>query len=256
MIEPWLVLERDRSRRALIFGPVTPTWDGGDFCAPLTELLLDRGYGVVIVDTPALFAGGDDRAVSPAWLDSVARRLSELASERCLLAGYALGGSLSVKFSRYFPSAERVLCLSGPGFVDASLQRHLACLIEPLRRRNLAEALRCLATLVAPAGSLPEARHRDAVGLEKQAEIELACRRMLRGFELLAELDAREEAARFDGDLLCMVGELSQLATIENQATVPGRRQHRRLAVPGAGMRLLKDNPKFALDAIGSWLKT
>jgi pimeloyl-ACP methyl ester carboxylesterase len=255
MIEPWLVLEGDRSQRAVIFGPVTPTWDRGDFCEPLTELLIDRGYGVAIVDTPALFEGDGDRALSAAWLDAVAGRLAEFTSEPCLLAGYALGGTLALKFARHFQNVERVLCLSGPGFVDTELQRHLARLIDALKARNLAEALHCLASLVAPAGSAPESRHRDALGAESGAEIEAICRRMLRGFQLLAKLDSREEAAAYDGEVLCMVGELSQLATAGNQAIVPGRRR-RLCVVPGAGMRLLKDNPRFTLDAIGSFIKT
>jgi pimeloyl-ACP methyl ester carboxylesterase len=255
MSEPWRVLGGERSRRAVIFGPVTPSWDGGEFCAPLTQLLLERGYGVAIVDTPALIEGDGDRTPAPAWLDSVAGRLVELASGACLLAGYALGGTLALKFSRHFPNTERVLCLSGPGFVDATLQSHLARLIEELRARRLGQALSCLAALVAPAGSAPEARHRDTVSVESDAEIEPACRRMLRGFELLAKLDSREEVAAFGGEVLCMIGELSQLATADNQAIVPGRRQ-RLMTVPGAGMRLLKDNPRFALDAIGSFIET
>ncbi|MCX4240908.1 hypothetical protein [Paraliomyxa miuraensis] len=254
MSEPWLLLGDGEAARAVILGPVSPSFDDGAFCSVLSDALVGRGFGVLIVDTPAIVESLASARGLAHVVEGLAERLRGPASGASLLAGYALGGTLAVKLARYLPQVPRILSISGPGFVDAALRRGLAPLMSALEAGQLGHALRLLAESVAPLGQAPGAQHRDAFGSESGLG-ELAVRRMLAGFRLLFELDARAEAASYEGELLGLVGELSQLATAENQAFTPG--PHRRLvSVPGAGMRVLRDDPEFAMRAIEAWLET
>lgn len=254
MSEPWLLLGDGEAARAVILGPVSPSFDDGAFCSVLSDALVGRGFGVLIVDTPAIVESLASARGLAGVVEGLAERLRGPASGASLLAGYALGGTLAVKLARYLPQVPRILSISGPGFVDAALRRSLAPLMNALEAGQLGHALRLLAESVAPLGQAPGAQHRDAFGSESGPGA-LAVRRMLAGFRLLLELDARAEAASYEGELLGLVGELSQLATAENQAFTPG--PHRRLvSVPGAGMRVLRDDPEFAMRAIEAWLET
>lgn len=254
MSEPWLLLGDGEAARAVILGPVSPSFDDGAFCSVLSDALVGRGFGVLIVDTPAIVESLASARGLAGVVEGLAERLRGPASGASLLAGYALGGTLAVKLARYLPQVPRILSISGPGFVDAALHRGLAPLMNALEAGQLGHALRLLAASVAPRGQAPGAQHRDAFGSESGLG-ELAVRRMLAGFRLLLELDARAEAASYEGELLGLVGELSQLATAENQAFTPG--PHRRLvSVPGAGMRVLRDDPEFSMRAIEAWLET
>jgi pimeloyl-ACP methyl ester carboxylesterase len=162
---------------------------------------------------------------------------------------------LAVALSRYLPQVPRLLSISGPGFVDAALRRGLVPLVSALESGQLGDALRLLAERVAPLGHAPRAHHLDTLGSESGLGELAVRRRMLAGFRLLLELDVRAQAASYAGELLGLVGELSQLATTENQAFTPGPRR-RLVRVPGAGMRVLRDAPEFAMQAIEGWLKT
>lgn len=255
MSEPWLLLGDGEAARAVILGPVSPSFDDGAFCSVLSDALVGRGLGVLIVDTPAIVESLASAREPAGVVEGLAERLRGPASGASLLAGYALGGTLAVMLARYLPQVPRILSISGPGFVDAALRRGLAPLMNALEAGQLGDALRLLAESVAPLGQAPGAQHRDAFGSESGPGELAVRRRMLAGFRLLLELDARAEAAGYEGELLGLVGELSQLATAENQAFTPG--PHRRLvSVPGAGMRVLRDDPEFAMRAIEAWLET
>lgn len=253
MSELWLLLGNEEAARAVILGPVSPSFDDGAFCSVLSHALVDRGFGVVIVDTPALVESLASARGPAGVVEGLAERLRGPASGVKLLAGYALGGTLAVKLARYLPQVPRILSISGPGFVDAALRRGIAPLVNALEAGQLDHALGLLAQSVAPLGRAPGAQHRDVLGSESGLDDLAMRRRMLAGFRLLLELDARTEAASYAGQLLAMVGQLSQLATADNQAFMPGPNR-RLVSVPGAGMRVLRDDPEFAMQAIEGWL--
>lgn len=252
MIEPWVKLGDSRGKCAVVLGPVSPAFDDGAFCDVLSDALVERGFGVVVVDTPSLVGSLACKRGAAGVVEGLAQQLPVPTSDIAMLAGYALGGTLAVKLCGYLPEVPRVLSLSGPGFTDVPLRRGITPLMHALQAGLLEKSLELLAESVAPLGHAPSAQHRDTLRLDSE-QAQLAMQRMLAGFGLLLELDARADAERYTGKILAIVGERSQLATVANQAFAPG--PHRRIvSVPGAGMRVLRDAPDFTIRAVEDWL--
>lgn len=234
----------------LLLGPVSPLWHGADFCRPLLGLFAARRQRVHVLDPVAFLEDGeqDAEAVLGRLADHIGRHLPPLQ----LIGGYALGGTLALALAHRLPQTPRVLCLSGPGFVDTPLRAALETLLEPLRRNDLAQCLSLLAAQVAPRGSAPKATHTDAFA---DGHALVSCARMRRGFELLLRLDARTQLHRYPGRVLCLLGEHSQLATIDNLAIDPAADTRRQVCVvPASGMRILRDNETFTLTSLHEWL--
>ncbi len=242
----------DNLEPILILGPVTPAWSGGEFCMGLIAALTEQGYCVYVLDSVHYLGDLPLQRSSEEIIDSLAGVISEQFPNIQCIMGYALGGTLACKLAHRLEHVTHVVSLSGPGFIDAPLCQALSDLNVPLRQGDLASALFALAKSVAPKGSIPSQGHIDAIPDDDQ---HLACTRMLNGFEFLLQLDAREDLAKFKGNALCVVGELSQLATRDNQALQSGNSLHTLVVVPNAGMRVLCDNIEYTISEISSWLK-
>lgn len=236
----------------LVLGPVNPVWQGGDFCQPLLELLAARRQRAIVLDAIAFI--GDGRDGAEACVDRLLSFIGSRLPPIDMIAGYALGGTLALKLAPQLPDCARVLCLSGPGHIDPPLRGKLQALIDLLGKGDLDGCLAALSAMVAPAGQAPGAGHRDRIARD---EALAGCGRMIKGFSTLLELDARPGLAGYRGQVLCMLGQHSQLASIDNLAIAPaaaGSRQRVAL-VPGAGMRILVDNPEFSVSTINEWLE-
>jgi pimeloyl-ACP methyl ester carboxylesterase len=253
-VEEWCSVYGDIVGRGnvVILGPVNPVWHGSDFCRPLLELLLSRRKTVFVVDSLHLLSEERDAAA----IDSSLRNLADFIRNQLphpeLIAGYALGGSLAMRLTEYLPEVPRVLSLSGPGFIDPPLRRHLSALLQHLDAGDLQACLHLLARLVAPAGSIPEAAHQDSISAQ---HLQQGLSRMRKGFRFLLELDARPALKAFAGRVLCMLGQLSQLATMENLATQGASDARQVTQVPRAGMRVMLDNREFTLSNLSEWME-
>ncbi len=82
----------------------------------------------------------------------------------------------------------------------------------------------------------------------------VAIERMTRGFKLLLEIDARDEIVKYKGKFLALVGEKSQLATVDNQ-TKSHNLNHEYKIISGAGTRLWEDNPTMTDAVIDEWME-
>lgn len=231
---------------AVILGPVSPAWDDGAFCRPLSAHLLRLGYQVAAVDTLSVCTAETIDAAAV----SAGEFLRPHNGKLDLLAGYALGGTVAMQLPKHGVQARRLLTLSSPGFADPDLRARLQALIDRLRAGRLDSALDLLAQYVTPLGEAPPAREE----LREGEDVPAACHRMARGFELLLQSDAREDALVFEGRLLCLVGERSQLARPSNQGASPHCERHGIEIIADAGMRILADNPHRSLQAVGRWL--
>lgn len=241
------------SSHALILGPVNPAWHGGDFCRPLVDLLVHRRQQVFVLDTIAFIGDGQCTDAGASALAALADYIGRELPHPDVIGGYALGGTVALKLARHLPATPRILSLSGPGFIDPAIRTRLQALVDLLGQGDLAGCLAALSASVAPLGCLPRAQHLDPI---PTAALESGCRRMLAGFRFLLRLDARGGWDGYDGDVLCMIGALSQLATTANLALplkgAPGRKV---VQVPDAGMRILLDNAAFTLSTINDWLR-
>lgn len=245
----------DFTTSAVILGPVNPVWDGGDFCQPLLNLFADRKQSVIVLDTIHFIGKGDFAAEGEAGqIKNIASFIRNNMPKIDLVAGYALGGTLAMKLARYLPETKRILCMSGPGFIDKQIRKKLQCFIDLLADGDLAGCLTSLSKFVAPRGDPPNIKHLDQISRQDSAE---GCRRMIEGFKFLLSLDARSDLENFMGKVMCMIGEHSQLATTDNLA-VPilfSDSSRKVVQVPEAGMRILRDNEEYTLTSISEWLE-
>jgi pimeloyl-ACP methyl ester carboxylesterase len=246
--------DADWNSHVLVLGPVNPVWHGGDFCRPLLDFFSCRKQRVFVLDTISFIEEGNFADEGEACIQNLARFIQNNLPKIDLIAGYALGGTVALKLARHLPETAKILCLSGPGFIDEALRGKLQTLLDLLVKEDLEGCLASLSALVAPLGKAPGIRHLDRIA---QHDVPLGCRRVLAGFGLLLSLDARPGLEDYRGKVMCMLGEHSQLATTANLAIRPtSADSHRRLAlVPDAGMRILLDNEEFTLSTINEWLE-
>lgn len=245
--------DADWTSNVLVLGAVNPFWDGGDFCRPLLDFFAHRKQRVYVLDTiPFIGEWYGDEGEGCIW--KVARFIRNNLPRLDVIAGYALGGTVALKLARHLPESRKILCLSGPGYIDEPLRSKLETLIDLLVKEDLEGCLASLSVFVAPRGKAPGIQHLDRVA---QHDVQLGCRRMLKGFGFLLNLDARSSLGSYPGKIMCMLGEHSQLATTANLAIRPASSDSsRKLAlVPDAGMRILMDNEKFTMSAIDEWLE-
>ncbi|EJF82565.1 hypothetical protein MCW_01632 [Cardidatus Bartonella washoeensis 085-0475] len=81
----------------------------------------------------------------------------------------------------------------------------------------------------------------------------IAIERMQKRFRLLLERDAMNEIIKYTGRFLALVGEKSQLATVDNQ-TRSHCVNHEYKIIPGASMRLWDDNPVMINRILNEWV--
>ncbi|WP_455477516.1 hypothetical protein [Bartonella sp. B41] len=76
---------------------------------------------------------------------------------------------------------------------------------------------------------------------------------MQRGFKLFLDMDVRNEIVKYDGKFLALVGEKSQLATIDNK-TQSHRINHEYKIISNAGMCPLNDNFFVIYEIVNEWI--
>lgn len=242
----------DWSDHILILGAVSPVWHGGDFCQFLLDFFLQEKQRVFVLDTIPFIEHGNGADQGEASIRKLARFIRDNLPKIDLIGGYALGGTMALKLANQLPGTPKILCLSGPGFIDAALRGKLQALIDLLVEGDLEGCLTRLSTFVAAEGKMPNPQHRDRIA---QNDVEPGCRRMLKGFRFLLTLDARQSLATYPGEILCLLGQHSQLATTANLAIAASSKHHKLVQVPDAGMRILLDNREFTVSIINDWLK-
>lgn len=236
-----------KKREAVILAPVMPAWDEGQFCAPLATLLVEKGYRVTVIDTLTLIQNVSPERVVEAFCQA----LNAQFAPPYLLVGFAMAGTLVQLLAPHLNGLSGVISVSAPGFADKQLKTRLGLLVSLLEKGEAEHAIDVLHQFVVPEGqSVPE----EKFTLPDAAKAS-AIQRMLTGFTLLLNMDARNAIACYSGKYLAIVGEKSQLASWENQ-THSAQSAHLYRRIPKAGMRPWNDNPA-AMDALlNEWVET
>ncbi|WP_237387886.1 hypothetical protein [Xenorhabdus sp. Sc-CR9] len=230
---------------AVILAPVMPLWDHGDFCTPLFSLLQKMGYQVSIIDTLALI-----NSIEPEHaINTIESELNRRFTQPYLLVGFAMSGTLVQLLAPRLKKLMGVISISGPGYTDSLLANKLKQLIDLLNKNQLDEAISLLYDFVVPEDGMPHAQIPSIPDHLRST----ARKRMLTGFSLLLQLDARTTLCKYKGKFLSIIGGCSQLATVSNQV-VRTHPTHCFIIVEGAGMRLWEDNPVFTNNIINNWL--
>ncbi|MET3560759.1 MULTISPECIES: alpha/beta hydrolase [Bartonella] len=230
---------------SVILAPVMPVWDKGTFCSSLKNLFLERGFRVTLLDTLSLFSSNSTIEVIP----SLIAELKDRFREPFILVGFAMAGTLVQMLAAKLPNAQAVLAVNAPGYPDKLLQQRLGYLLTLLESGDLSGALEILDAFVQPIGAI---KKRTLLKISDEQK-SMAIERMTRGFKLLLEMDARDEIIKYTGKFLALVGEKSQLATVENQ-TRSHCMNHEYKIISGAGMRLWEDNPTMTDAIIDEWI--
>lgn len=236
-----------KKREAVILAPVMPVWDEGQFCAPLVTLLAEKGYSVNVIDTLTLIQDASpERAV-----EVLCQALNARFQPPYLLVGFAMAGTLVQLLAPHLNGLSGVISVSAPGFADEQLKTRLGLIISLLEKNEAEHAVDILHQFVVPEGqSVQEGRFTLSDAAKASA-----VQRMLTGFTLLLNMDARNAIACYSGKYLAIVGEKSQLASWENQ-THSAQPTHLYRRIPKAGMRPWNDNPT-AMDALlNEWVET
>ncbi|MBU4636347.1 alpha/beta hydrolase [Pseudomonas chlororaphis] len=220
----------------VVMSPVMPTWDEGQFFAPLTQSLVDKGYRVVIFDTLSLLTDNDEPFAdfTQRWAE-VLEPLGPIA----LIAGSALGGAVvqGLLATGVGRQAAQALLISSPTRADKILDRRLGAMADLASAGDVDTALMLLDQWVLPARAKPAARQpASAATADEQAG-----RRLNQGFRLLNELNVEPQVSAWPGRLLSIFGESSQLVRATN-VSFQASAQHLAVGVPGAGMRPLLDD--------------
>ncbi|WP_340610496.1 hypothetical protein [Xenorhabdus bharatensis] len=239
------------SLEAVILSPIMPLWDHGNFCSSLTSLLENMGYKVSIIDTLSLINPVKLNFIDPDdAIDIIEHELVQRFSKPYLLIGFAMAGTLVQLLAPRLNELTGVISVSGPGYADILLSNRLGQLITLLNENQLNEAISVLHDFVIPKGGTPLPPMSDIPNHLR----EIAQRRLIVGFSLLLQLDARATLCNYKGKFLSIVGECSQLATVCNQV-LSANPMHCFVVVDGAGMRPWDDKPKFVNNMIKDWLR-
>ncbi|EHQ9198459.1 hypothetical protein KF477_004687 [Salmonella enterica subsp. diarizonae serovar 50:k:z:[z50],[z57],[z68] [z86]] len=198
-----------KKREAVILAPVMPVWDEGQFCAPLVMLLVAKGYHVTVIDTLTLIQDASpERAV-----EALCQALNARFQSPYLLVGFAMAGTLVQLLAPHLHGLSGVMSVSAPGFADEQLNRRLGELVSLLEKGEVEHAVDVLHQFVVPEGQAAQEGRFTLPDAAKASAIQ----RMLTGFALLLNMDARAAIARYNGKYLAIVGDKSQLASWENQ---------------------------------------
>ncbi|WP_375631637.1 MULTISPECIES: alpha/beta fold hydrolase [unclassified Bartonella] len=236
----------------IILSPVMPIWDGGVFCSPLTKLCSTKGFPVTLLDTLSLFPKGSHVLNYSAVdiLSFMAEKLKSYFKEPAVLVGFSMAGTLVQILAAQLPNVQAVLAVNAPGYPDKVLQRRLGDIFASLENNDLSGALEILNGFMHPSGIMKKRVLLEIPDKQKSVAIE----RMTRGFKLLLEIDARDEIVKYKGKFLALVGEKSQLATVDNQ-TKSHNLNHEYKLISGAGTRLWEDNPTMTDAVIDEWME-
>ncbi|AGF74868.1 hypothetical protein BAnh1_09980 [Bartonella australis AUST/NH1] len=233
-------------KKAVILSPIMPLWDDGRFCLDIQNLLLKNDIDFTILDTPSLLKGVPKEDNLALVEEEIKRRFNF----PILLIGFSMAGTLAQMLAYRLANVEAVISLSGPGYADDVLKKHIGALLLLLEDGALCDALELLHRYAQPVDtSVPLGN--ILIPEEQKAE---ALDRMKNGFKLLLEMDARTVIGKFKGKFLSLVGAKSQLATVKNQ-TASVLEYHEYHTIKNAGARLWRDDPTIVGDIINSWIK-
>ncbi|WP_375693999.1 alpha/beta fold hydrolase [Bartonella sp. AD24XZML] len=236
----------------VILSPVMPIWDRGAFCSPLTKLCLTKGFQVTLLDTLTLFPKSAhflNHSVVET-LSFMTEKLKSFFKEPTVLVGFSMAGMLVQILAARLPNVQAVLAVNAPGYPDKVLQRRLGDILAYLENNDLSGALEILNGFMHPSGIMKKRALLEVPDKQKGMAIE----RMTRGFKLLLAMDARDEIVKYKGKFLALVGEKSQLATVDNQ-TKSHNLNHKYKIISGAGTRLWEDNPFMTDAVIDEWME-
>ncbi|SEF12208.1 hypothetical protein SAMN04489740_4201 [Arthrobacter alpinus] len=266
-------------RTAIVFGPVQPAWDNGEFFAPITERLRSQGFTVQLIDTVALVeATMTVEELAALWFT----RLGHLEHVD-LVCGNALGGAVAQAYATHMDASVPVLSVSGPGRSDQLLSQRLEEIADLANRGLIDEALALLhrrvsacnakaaqqpnSPVIHPSTARVSARSEESSAANtavSPASIHrgstapgttgrrTAAQRLTLGLRMLCDLDLAEALSNYHGMITTVVGADSQLVTARHVVPAP---RSETFVFDRAGMRPHHDRPEILDSVVATLIK-
>ena len=155
--------------------------------------------------------------------------------------GFSFGGVILQQcFSLFTQINKPIVLFSTPSFADAALSEKLSEVIALCKENKVDDALHALYKHVYYPNSIPPQPH-------PSFNNETAAKRVIFGLSRVLETNSISLLQENQVNHLHLIGELSQLV---NKNNVVAAQNGNLLTVPGAGMRMLRDNLPFCKQAI------
>lgn len=257
------VVRSAASPTAVILSPILPTWDDGEFCAPLVAQLTAQGYQTHIYDSLSLATDTSLDNTAAAWNQFLLQQHTRIE----LAIGQAYGGALVHRLlSSVLATCPRVITISAPTHSHAILSIGLKNILAQLSQYGETAAIAALAywvkaennkasTLTTPAISSAILCEISQENLVSQiTPCSTSVQRLRIGLSQLLDFDARQAVEKYAHRLLVLYGTASRLVNHHSITLSHTNPQQICVGLAASGMRPLTDNPTLALKLITHFL--
>lgn len=200
---------------------------------------LHENYQIDFIDPLVIPAEVDNKAYYHLWEKEIEKRLDHYDA----FFGFAFGGVILEQcFALFADLKKTILLFSTPTFADQLLMERLGTVVHLCKKNQVIEAINYLYDQVFYPNKPPKQYSFSA--MDNEAE---AASRLILGLERVLMTDSTSILQESTVKHLHFIGEHSRLV---NQANVVAPKKGTLLTVPGAGMRVLQDNPSFCRRVI------
>ncbi|MBA2709880.1 MAG: hypothetical protein H0U57_04730 [Tatlockia sp.] len=229
-------------KKIIVLGPVMPLATDIEAIAS-TLTFLRRDYQIDFIDPLSIQAEVSNESYYDLWKNVLKKYLENYD----VFFGFSFGGVILEQcFDLFLNHAKPIVLFSTPTFADEDLAKKLGQVIRFCKENELLTALEQLYSDVFSPYQAPK---QSLNPLKK----ELIASRLIFGLERVLASDSSRILRESTLNYLHLVGECSNLVNTKN---VLNPHKGRLVIVPGAGMRVLQDNPAFCqkiiLDYLGS----
>jgi len=177
-----------------------------------------------------------------AYISLFKQKIYHLLNEANLIIGFSFGGTL---LQYILPELDNIsaklILISSPSLIDKSLHKKLSHIRELLLLGHSKEAVNYLNGFIFNQDNNPEEKELNQLGIN----------RLLEGFRLILEADAKNHIKLSKKKYLHLCGDSSTLVNINHIIT---NKNALIASVPHAKMRVLQDNPNYSQKIIKNYL--
>lgn len=193
---------------------------------------LEEEYNIHPIDSLSIMDDVTNEEYYRLWQQELMKHLPHYDA----FFGFSFGGVILQQcFSLFTEAHKPIILFSTPSFADSTLSQKLGEVISLCKENKVDEALQSLYQHVYYPNKIPLQSHTNL-------DNELAAKRVIFGLTRVLETDSRRILNENKVKHLHLIGERSHLVNTQNVIPAPNGRL---ISVPGAGMRMLRDNPSF-----------
>ncbi|WP_028388884.1 alpha/beta hydrolase [Legionella fairfieldensis] len=227
-------------KKILVLAPVMPQQSDLESLAN-TLSFLQEGNQIDFIDPLSITEKFSQAAYYEFWQNELKKKILHYDA----LFGFSFGGIILQQcFPGFAGIRKPIILFSTPTFADRTLEEKLGKVIRLSREKRIDEALYALYSPVFYPNHPPQ----EVLTTHNKKS---AARRLIFGLQRVLHTDSRTILQETEVTHLHLIGEHSQLV---NRTNVNAPKTGRLVEVPGAGMRVLQNNPAYCHKLIMEWL--